>query len=235
MIETFIRFINLAADRVRGLALRARGAQVARKVNVGRHCNFVNATGLRLGKRSVLERNVFLEIVRRSAICEIGEYTFSGNGGELDNSSELFIGNNTLIAPGVFITDHNHAIEPHLKIAKQATIAQAVSTGDDVWIGENTTTLPGVSIAKRAVVAAGAVARKAKIIIEYAIARKKLGSDQYVLQSIADTLPSKATDLINRLINDSNFHYHIATRLQNRSAKANRTCYRNALAKNHSI
>lgn len=159
MLETLIRFINLAADRVRGLALRARGAQVARKVNVGRHCNFVNPTGLRLGTRSTLERNVFIKIVSRSAICEIGEYSFIGNGSELDISSELIIGSNTLIAPGVFITDHNHAIEPHLKIAKQGTIAQAVSIGDDVWIGANATILPGVTIAEGAVVAAGAVVR----------------------------------------------------------------------------
>lgn len=157
MIEKFIRLTKLALDRIRSGLLRLRGANVSPKVNIGSRCTFVNPAVLSLGKRVVLERNVFIKIVSNTACCKIGEFTFIGNGTELDISERITIGNNTLIAPGVFITDHNHSLDSTIRIDKQGITSNAVSIGNDVWVGVHATILAGVKIGDGAVIAAGAV------------------------------------------------------------------------------
>lgn len=69
---------------------------------------------------------------------------------------EVYIGDNVMIGPNKLISTVNHPLTPmgrrqHLGIAKPVTI------GNDVWIGGNVTTLPGVTIGNNVVVAAGAI------------------------------------------------------------------------------
>ena len=68
------------------------------------------------------------------------------------------IGDYVNIAQGVTITALNHNFcDPDVTIANQGITTSAVSIADDVWIGANAVVLPGVSIGRHAVVAAGAV------------------------------------------------------------------------------
>ncbi len=78
---------------------------------------------------------------------------------------QITIGDNTLIASRVFISDHNHgrfdgdAVEdgPHTPPAERPLSASPVRIGNNVWIGESVCILPGVTIGDGAVVGAGAV------------------------------------------------------------------------------
>ena len=110
-----------------------------------------------MGKRCVLEFNVWFNIVRDDAHLAIGDYTFIGRGAEIGVSHNVHIGKNCLISPGVFITDHNHGIEMGKLMNIQETVPSPVEIGNDVWIGANSVILPGVNIASGAVVGAGAV------------------------------------------------------------------------------
>jgi acetyltransferase-like isoleucine patch superfamily enzyme len=79
---------------------------------------------------------------------DIGEFThIRANGG-------VRIGDRVLIAAHVTITSREHPVElPRWSVTKDAPIV----IEDDVWIGAGAIVLPGVTIGRGSVVAAGAV------------------------------------------------------------------------------
>ena len=113
-----------------------------------------------LGPRCVLQQDVWLNIGANSASLDIGAFTFIGRGVEIEVSTRVAIGRGGLIAPGVFITDHNHGTALGLPMFEQPCVAAPVMIGDDVWIGANAVILPGVEIGDGAIVAAGAVVNR---------------------------------------------------------------------------
>jgi acetyltransferase-like isoleucine patch superfamily enzyme len=110
-----------------------------------------------MGTRCTLQQDVWLSVGADAARLDIGEYTFIGRGTEIEVSHHVSVGKHVLIAPGVYITDHNHSTRPGPPMFMQPCEAAPVAIGDDVWIGANAVVLPGVSIGSGAVVAAGAV------------------------------------------------------------------------------
>jgi acetyltransferase-like isoleucine patch superfamily enzyme len=98
-----------------------------------------------------------MKVVSAAATVELGNYVFVGRGSEFDVIEKLSIGEHTVIAPGCFITDHNHGTSANQRIDMQACLAKPVTIGDDVWLGANAVIVPGVAIGNGAVVGAGAV------------------------------------------------------------------------------
>ena len=82
---------------------------------------------------------------------DIGQYcVIRASGG-------LKIGSDVLIAASSFITTRGHSVNlPRFGITKDAPVI----IEDHVWIGGNAVILPGVTIGKGAIVAAGAVVTK---------------------------------------------------------------------------
>lgn len=85
------------------------------------------------------------------------------------------IGNDVLIASKVFITDHEHGkyrgenqVNPMVAPALRVNSHQPVRIGDNVWIGELVSILPGVIIGNGAIIGANSVVRSN--IPEYTIA-----------------------------------------------------------------
>lgn len=76
-------------------------------------------------------------------------------------SSGVTIGDNTLIASKVFISDHNHGSysgenqsSPYEEPISRILKSQEVKIGKNVWIGEFVSILPGVTIGDGAIVGA---------------------------------------------------------------------------------
>ena len=154
------------SDRVRTWRGYARakvwafqGAKIGRRVIVEADCRIDRAWGARLGERSRLERGVWLKLVSDGAKVEIGNYCSIGAGTELDISDAIFIGNHTVVAPGCFITDHDHGVLFDRRVDEQLCVAAPVRIGSDVWIGAGVCILRGVTIGDGAVIGAGAVVR----------------------------------------------------------------------------
>ena len=89
----------------------------------------------------------------------IGDHTRIG----LHNTiiGPITIGSHVNLAQGITITALNHNFDDSEKrIDQQGVTTKEVVLEDDIWVGANAVILPGVTIGKHAVVAAGAIVTK---------------------------------------------------------------------------
>ena len=107
-----------------------------------------------LGSHSVIES--FSCINNAVGDVIIGDHTRIG----LHNTiiGPVTIGSHVNLAQGITITALNHNFEDATRrIDEQGVSTTPVVIGDDVWIGAGAVVLPGVTIGRHCVVAAGAV------------------------------------------------------------------------------
>jgi acetyltransferase-like isoleucine patch superfamily enzyme len=110
-----------------------------------------------LGKRSVIES--FCCINNAVGDVIIGDDTRIG----IHNTiiGPVTIGNHVNLAQGITVTALNHNFkDTSRRIDEQGFSTKPIVIEDDVWIGANAVILPGVTIGKHVVVAAGAVVTK---------------------------------------------------------------------------
>lgn len=87
----------------------------------------------------------------------IGKNVFFNTGCSFQDRGGISIGDGSLIGMNVTIATLNHG----LSLEKRSiTYPSPVTIKENVWIGSNVTILPGVTIEKNSVVAAGAVVTK---------------------------------------------------------------------------
>lgn len=88
----------------------------------------------------------------------IGRYTFiSAHGGESNPNPTIRIGKNVRIAHMCSIKTSAHEIDPNAPSIAGKTIAQDIVIGEGSWLCANVTIIPGVTVGKKCVCAAGAV------------------------------------------------------------------------------
>lgn len=90
----------------------------------------------------------------------LGKNVDVGAFSNLSANNLIEIGNNVLLAPNVFISDHNHAYEqPNLPIREQGQREHdaVVIIGADSWIGKNVVIVGNVRIGKHCVIGANSV------------------------------------------------------------------------------
>jgi len=110
-----------------------------------------------LGRQSVVES--YCCINNAVGDVTIGDYTRIGIHCTI--IGPVCIGNHVNLAQGITVTALNHNFSnTQQRIDEQGISTQPVVIGDDVWIGTNAVILPGVTIGRHAVVAAGAVVTK---------------------------------------------------------------------------
>lgn len=110
-----------------------------------------------LGRRSVVES--YCCINNAVGDVTIGDYTRIGIHCTL--IGPVCIGNHVNLAQGITVTALNHIFkDSSRRIDEQGVSTKPVVIGDDVWIGANAVILPGVTIGRHCVVAAGAVVTK---------------------------------------------------------------------------
>jgi acetyltransferase-like isoleucine patch superfamily enzyme len=110
-----------------------------------------------LGRKSVIES--YCCINNAVGDVTIGDHTRIGI--HCTVIGPVCIGNNVNLAQGITVTALNHNFaDSNRKIDEQGISTKPVVIGDDVWIGANAVILPGVTIGRHVVVAAGAVVTK---------------------------------------------------------------------------
>lgn len=110
-----------------------------------------------LGRRSVVES--YCCINNAVGDVTIGDHTRIGI--HCTVIGPVCIGNHVNLAQGITVTALNHIFkDSSRRIDEQGVSTKPVVIGDDVWIGANAVILPGVTIGRHCVVAAGAVVTK---------------------------------------------------------------------------
>jgi len=110
-----------------------------------------------LGRRSVVES--YCCINNAVGDVTIGDHTRIGIHSTV--IGPVSIGNHVNLAQGITVTALNHNFsDADKRIDEQGVSTQPVTIADDVWIGANAVVLPGVTIGRHCVIAAGAVVTK---------------------------------------------------------------------------
>ena len=129
---------------------RGRGSKVYRSVRM----DTPPYRKFSIGRRSVIES--FCCINNAVGDVIIGDNTRIG----IHNTiiGPVTIGNHVNLAQGITVTALNHNFQDiSKKIDEQGISTKPIVISDDVWIGANAVILPGVTIGRHVVVAAGAV------------------------------------------------------------------------------
>ena len=91
-------------------------------------------------------------------ILTIGDRCLFGKGTSIVAHERVAIGDDTVAGHYVYVTDQNHGYEHlDLPIGRQMWKNAPVSIGADCWLGHGTIVLPGSTIGRHVVVAAGSV------------------------------------------------------------------------------
>ncbi len=93
-------------------------------------------------------------------LLRIGDHCVIGRGSHIVAHYSIEIGDDVFTGPNVYITDQNHSYaDPDAPIGRQWPTNVAVSIGAGSWLGAGAVVLPGASIGRNVVVAAGSVVR----------------------------------------------------------------------------
>jgi serine acetyltransferase len=93
-------------------------------------------------------------------VLRIGDRCVIGRGSHLVAHHCLEIGDDVFTGPYVYITDQNHGYaDPDEPIGRQMPLNAPVRIGPGSWLGAGAVVLPGASIGRNVVVAAGSVVR----------------------------------------------------------------------------
>ena len=144
--------------------LHARHVSAGRDLNLEEGCQIMGLSrrGIVFGDRCTVGRfamisptNVFGgqlgEGLKVGDNSNIGHFAFVGCSGYIE------IGDRVLMGPRVTLLGENHRFDDPGPIKLQGVEREAITIGDDCWLGAGCTVLAGVTIGAGAVVAAGAV------------------------------------------------------------------------------
>ncbi len=87
----------------------------------------------------------------------LGKNVFINSSCHFQDQGGIYIGNNVLIGHCVTLATLNHIQSPK---DRGSMIPRSIHIGDNVWIGSDSTILPGITIGDGAIVAAGSVVTK---------------------------------------------------------------------------
>jgi len=108
--------------------------------------------------------------IRPTVLLRDAERIYIGRNSTINHNNVLWagkesavirIGNNVMTGPNVMIYAFNHGVEPvDSPMIEQPFTESDVVIEDNVWIGSGSIILPGVTVGKGVVVAAGSVVTK---------------------------------------------------------------------------
>ena len=162
-VFTFIiRAHSALSSRLRNVCYRLlgtdlRGYAVIRKISIPRQWS-----DIQIGADAALDDGVTLicSADPKPLKITIGARTYINRFTILDASDSLVIGEDCMIGPGCYLTDHDHGVVPGETPGDQPLISSPTRVGNRVWLGAHVVILKGVTIGDDAVVAAGAVVTK---------------------------------------------------------------------------
>ncbi|MEU4371848.1 acyltransferase [Pseudonocardia alni] len=120
------------------------------------------ASGISVGSATIIGDNCWLNCVpaaggARESRIVIGDGVWMSGFCTIASAAHVEIGDHTILARGVLITDHAHARGPGGRVQRASTEGRPVLIGAGVWIGQGACVMPGVRIGDGAIVGANSV------------------------------------------------------------------------------
>ena len=160
LVNQAIRYPDALAMRLRIARLRLLGARIGRRCWIRRIQVPRNPWDILLGDGVALDDHVVLLTIGprvAGARLVIGNKTYVNRFTMFDASESVEVGQNCLIGPFCYLTDHDHGTDLPGPVADQPLASSAVRIGDNVWIGAGVSILKGVSVGANSIIGAGAV------------------------------------------------------------------------------
>ncbi|MFD7068206.1 acyltransferase [Streptomyces sp. NPDC059913] len=124
-----------------------------RWIELGAHCVIGEQVTLTAGLMPDLD-------LGPDPILTLGDGVVLGRGSHVVADTRVTIGPDTYCGPYVYITSTNHSYDdPHEPVGRQWPRMEPVAIGPGCWIGTGAVILPGATLGRNVVVAAGAVVR----------------------------------------------------------------------------
>lgn len=126
----------------------------AEYISIGEDC-YIDRF-VQLSAWSNYKGQTFTPEIRIGDKCGIGAYT------HITAVNGIYIGNNVRMGKGILITDNAHGASDRALLDMSPRERPLVSKGkvvieDNVWLGEKCSVMPGVTVGRGAIIAAGAV------------------------------------------------------------------------------
>ena len=161
MIATRLRkFYQAAASRARVLLYRALGLRVAGRIRLEAIEWPLRPACISLADGVALDRGVTLLATDDAARITIGARCYLNRHTMLDASQRIEIGEDTMIGPFCYLTDHDHTFAPGTAPAAGPLVSAPTIIGPRCWLGARVTVLKGVTIGAGTVVGAGSIVTK---------------------------------------------------------------------------
>lgn len=162
MIEALYLIVSIAYSYVAITILKLRGYDIAYSTHIHPSCTLFQSKihAITIGVKSDMRRNTRISAGFDGTIT-IGSRVLIDEGTCIMAQQNIYIGDNTLIAPYCFIMDFNHRFDTkQTSIVSQGYTRSKVIIEEDVWIGTHSIILPGVTIGRGSVIGAGSVVTK---------------------------------------------------------------------------
>ena len=123
-------------------------------ISIGKDCYFGQGTEL-----STLENHFDQKL---QSCLTIGNHVRCVGGCRITCAGNIKIEDDVLLGPEVFITDHNHGMDPNYPggYSNQSLIIKDVRIGRGVWLGQRVCIMPGVTIGEHSIIGANSVVTK---------------------------------------------------------------------------
>ena len=131
----------------------------------GKNCSVIGARHISVGTESTF--GIGCELIaleshfgqRLNPFLNIGNHVRVTARGRITCAGNITIEDDVLMAPDVFITDHNHGMNPEHPggYSPQALIVKDVKICQGVWLGQRVCVLPGVTIGAHSIIGANSV------------------------------------------------------------------------------
>lgn len=160
-----VLFVKKAIGRVRKTFFIRRFHSCDLSSGFEKNCKFVGTNHMDIGKNSFFGEGC--EIIALDShfgqslnpCLNIGSHVRITARGRITCAGNVTIEDDVLMAPDVFITDHNHGMNPTKRggYSPQPLIVKDVRICEGVWLGQRACVLPGVTIGAHSIIGANSV------------------------------------------------------------------------------